>query len=287
MELKRYPDAKSFYARVEPFLLTREADHCLPIGLCSTMIAMPDFYPNPYLVAVEENDEVIAAVVMTPPYDPVLTSTDRPEALRLFVDDLVARYKTLGGALGPVNVVSEFVRLWQAATGQPYRVEIHERIFQLTKVNPVTGVPGFLRRAEPRDRDLLIQWREAFGLEALGVVDLPRVVKAVDENLKGTPGRGDYLWEDSQPVSLAAYAGPTPNGIRIGPVYTPPEFRGRGYASACVAGLSQLLLDEGRKYCFLFTDLSNPTSNHIYQVIGYEPVCDFDKYIFDPPLHRE
>ena len=73
------------------------------------------------------------------------------------------------------------------------------------------------------------------------------------------------------------------SGIRIGPVYTPPALRGRGYASACVARLSQDKLDEGRTFCFLYTDLSNPTSNHIYQEIGYEPVCDVADYRFTVP----
>ena len=80
---------------------------------------------------------------------------------------------------------------------------------------------------------------------------------------------------------MCGVGGPTPNGIRIGPVYTPPEFRGRGYASACVAAASQLQLDAGRRFCFLFADLSNPTSNHIYQEIGYEPVGDVDRYVFE------
>jgi predicted GNAT family acetyltransferase len=75
---------------------------------------------------------------------------------------------------------------------------------------------------------------------------------------------------------MVGSTGPTPNGIRIGPVYTPPELRGRGYASACTAAVSQLLLDEGRKFCFLYTDLANPTSNKIYQDIGYTAVCDAD-----------
>src|ERR671932_2648937 len=72
---------------------------------------------------------------------------------------------------------------------------------------------------------------------------------------------GYHVWHDGRPVSLAGYSGPTPNGIRVGPVYTPPEHRRRGYASACVAALSQLLLDGSRRFCFLFTDLANPTSN--------------------------
>jgi len=75
-------------------------------------------------------------------------------------------------------------------------------------------------------------------------------------------------------VSMASFGGVTPNGVRIGPVYTPPELRGRGYASALVAGTSQQLLDGGKRFCFLFTDLANPTSNGVYQRLGYRPVED-------------
>jgi predicted GNAT family acetyltransferase len=91
-----------------------------------------------------------------------------------------------------------------------------------------------------------------------------------------------YLWEvEGERVALAAYVGPTPNGIRINTVYTPPERRRRGYASSLVADLSQLQLDRGRRFCFLFTDLSNPTSNKIYQNIGYRPVCDVEEITFE------
>jgi uncharacterized protein len=64
-------------------------------------------------------------------------------------------------------------------------------------------------------------------------------------------------------------------------VYTPPEHRRKGYASACVATLSQTLLNQGYKYCFLFTDLANPTSNHIYEAIGYQSVGDLSDYSFE------
>jgi predicted GNAT family acetyltransferase len=81
-------------------------------------------------------------------------------------------------------------------------------------------------------------------------------------------------------VSWAGAGGRTPHGTRIGPVYTPPEHRRRGYAGALVAATSQAQLDEGLEFCFLFTDLANPTSNHVYQAIGYEPVTDIDVYVF-------
>ena len=90
-----------------------------------------------------------------------------------------------------------------------------------------------------------------------------------------------YLWlDDGRPVSLTGVGGLTPHGIRVGPVYTPPELRGRGYASNLVAAASQLQLETGRTFVFLFTDLTNPTANRIYQAIGYEPVIDFVEWDF-------
>jgi predicted GNAT family acetyltransferase len=91
---------------------------------------------------------------------------------------------------------------------------------------------------------------------------------------------GFAFWEDGEPVCLVGYTGPTPNGIRIGPVYTPPRHRRKGYASAATAVLSRQLIDEGRRFCVLFADLDNPTSNHIYQQIGYQPVADVAIYTF-------
>ena len=80
---------------------------------------------------------------------------------------------------------------------------------------------------------------------------------------------------------MTGFSGPTPNGIRIGAVFTPPDLRRRGYASACVAAVSQSVLDAGRKFCFLYADIANPTSNHIYQEIGYQPVCDGEVLRFE------
>ena len=149
----------------------------------------------------------------------------------------------------------------------------------LRSVIPPRPAPGTMRTAEPSDHGLLVEWLMAFWGEVHGdhnAVNAPRVA---DRWLR-SPERTMYLWEHSGTVSMCGVSGRTPNGIRIGPVYTPPEHRGRGYASSCVAAASQLQLDRGRRFCFLFTDLANPTSNHIYQAIGYRPVCDVDEYHF-------
>jgi predicted GNAT family acetyltransferase len=93
---------------------------------------------------------------------------------------------------------------------------------------------------------------------------------------------GVFIWQDQQPVSLVNASGPAGRVARVGPVYTPPEFRRRGYAGAAVGAISRLLLDRGHPLCCLYTDRSNPTSNHIYQEVGYVPVCEVEEYWLQP-----
>ena len=135
--------------------------------------------------------------------------------------------------------------------------------------------------ARPEHHRLLSDWIEAFHDEAS--ISNPRQDYATmaDRWIRRL-GRTVYLWADGgRPVSMTGVGGLTPNGIRVGPVYTPPEERGRGYASNLVAQASQAQLDAGRTFVFLFTDLANPTSNKIYQAIGYEPVNDVDEWEFE------
>ncbi len=283
MQLTRFGNAEDFYQRVESFLVAHEAEHCLILGLCSTLIRQPGYYQNPYLALVEEGETVLAAALMTPPHNLTLSLTQHSEVFRLFADDLYTDFKTLPGVSGAPEICRGFAEEWQKISGQTSRLSMEERVYRLDKVNPVTGVAGHFRRATEADRALLMKWIIAFEKEAFGsvVTDEANREKTVNAMLT-SPIRGAYFWEDGEQVSFSAYGNPTPHGVRIGPVYTPPEYRGRGYASACVAALSQYLLDSGRKFVTLFTDLANPTSNHIYQAVGYNPVIDFDVLEFEP-----
>jgi predicted GNAT family acetyltransferase len=273
-------DAGEFYRRAGDFLCEYEAHHNLILGLAANMVREPGRVENPYLATVEDNGRVIAAALRTPPYNLVL-SLAPPEAIPIIAKDAVEMQPDLPGILGPSEESRAFAEEWRRLTGQDYRPGMMQRIYQLEEVAPVAGVPGELRAATRRDRDLLARWLAAFGEEALGEEpDLERG-RAVAERFLAGGASGLVLWEvGGEPVSMAGYGGPTPNGVHVSAVYTPPELRKRGYASACVAALSRRLLDEGRKYCFLFTDLSNPTSNHIYTELGYRPVCDVDEYRF-------
>jgi hypothetical protein len=284
MQLTRFESPEAFNQWVEPFLLAHEAEHSLILGLCLTLIRQPGYYQNPYLALVQEGETILAAALMTPPHRLTLSLTRHSEVFPLFADDIYRDFKTLPGVSSAPELCRAFAEEWRRVSGQDYQLSIAERLYRLDKVNPITGVPGHFRRAVETDRSLLLEWMAAFEKDAFGAVEtdaagLQRLVNA----MLTSPIRGAYLWEDGVPVSFSGYGNPTLNGVRIGPVYTPPEYRGRGYASACVAALSQHLLDSGRKFVTLFTDLANPTSNHIYQAIGYNPVLDFDVLDFDMP----
>lgn len=153
------------------------------------------------------------------------------------------------------------------------------RIHQLHTVQNVPKSKGYLRRALGRnsDRDLLIKWYKEFDTEAMvNMGGTPESIeKIVNHHLQQNTA---YIWEDEVPVSMLFCAGSTPNSKRIGPVYTPPEYRQRGYATTSVAELTQRLLTGDGQFCCLFTNLANPTSNKIYRQIGYLPVADWHEY---------
>jgi len=284
LRLTRPADVDVFEALAGPFLTAREAEHNLMLGICTNLKSRPYGTLPPYFAVVREGDRVVAAALRTPPFNLVLSAVDEPAALPLLADDVLQVYLDLPGVLGEKEDAHDFVELWQARTGTTAQIKTAERNFQCTRVIPARPVGGRLRDAATTDRDTIARWLVAFAREALGEdADIAQGAAVADGWLEARERRL-FFWEDSgQTVSMCGASGETPNGIRIGAVYTSPEFRGRGYASACVAAVTQAQFDRGRRFCFLFTDLANPTSNKIYRDIGYESVCDVDEYRFDSP----
>jgi len=187
------------------------------------------------------------------------------------------------GVVAAVPEVDEFTAHWCAAHGGRPRVEIEQGVFALETVTELSRAHGSMRRADDGDRGLLERWLRDFGSEALPdeLHDDEQIRRLIDQRLHAEPG-GFFIWSDAaEPVSLAGAGSRTPNGIRIGPVYTPPPLRGRGYATSLVAELSQLLLDRGLRFCFLYTNLANPTANAIYERIGYVRVCTSRQVAFE------
>ncbi len=274
-----WSDPVAFAERVLPFLLRHEAANCLPIGLLGSDLVLNG---GAFLVTVEAGSDLAGVAMMTPPWNLIVTAGTDPACLPALLDHAMDTEFSIPGVTGPTALSGVFARLWSERSGRGVHRQVAERIYELRAVTPVEGIPGQLRAAVETDRTLLVEWTVAFLDEAIGPADQARAAQMVDDALRPSPeGRRLFLWEDAGTVvSMVGVAGRTPTGIRVGPVYTPPEHRRRGYASGAVATLSQDMLDSGRGACFLFTDLANPTSNHIYQAIGYRPVIDVDLYVF-------
>jgi predicted GNAT family acetyltransferase len=203
------------------------------------------------------------------------------DAVQAVVDELVTERPDLIGVIGVLSTAAAFAECWQQATGATATPGVDQRLYSLTDVIPAVGVPGRARPAAPADRHLLIDWSQAFHDEAVPDHPHENLADIVDRRI----GDGTYvIWEvDGLAVSFAGVSLPSAGVSRIGPVYTPPAERRHGYASAVTAAASRRALDGGAAHCMLYTDLANPTSNAIYQALGYRPVCDAREYVFSYP----
>ena len=284
VQVERFSDAQSFLDAAGPFLADREAEHNLLFGIAANLITDPDrpMTAPPYFAALRRDDEVVAAALMTPPFNVVVSCIDEPDAIPALAADLDRGRFPVPGITAPVEVARAFSERWAERHGVMVERTMAERIYRVERVARPDDVPGSIRTATADDRDLLVAWVRDFLREAVHRTDDGETQAVVDSALR-TGARTFYLWEhDGRPVSLAGVTGPTPNGIRVGPVYTPPPDRGHGFASAVTAAASQQQLDQGRRFVFLFTDITNTTSNKIYQAIGYEPVIEIDQWSFEP-----
>lgn len=230
--------------------------------------------------AVREGDTVVGVAMRTAPFAPYwLYVLPMPEtAARALAREVLERgeaVRAVNGALvASGHVADEIAR----ATGGTASVHEHMRLWEVADVVAPAQPSGRLRPARAEDGDLAVRWWDAFAADAAEQagsepleegepMEADEMARRIDEGLV-------WLWEDEgRVVHLTAHNPPSFGVARIGPVYTPREARGHGYASATVAAVSQRLLDEGVRAC-LFTDQANPTSNKIYEAIGFRRVED-------------
>jgi GNAT superfamily N-acetyltransferase len=214
----------------------------------------------------EAPDSAVAGVlVRTPPW-PLIVSAVPPEAIESLVD-IVLSMGCYNAERGLADALAGHIR---ARTGTSPDLGRQTRLYRLDGLTPPDPAPaGQARVAVPSDRELLISWYLAFGDE-IGE-DRAAAAEGIDDRLSYG---GMLLWEDGgTAVCMAGRSRPQAGMVRVGPVYTPPDLRRRGYAAALTAEISRQSLELVAEV-LLFTDLANPTSNAIYQRIGYRPIED-------------
>jgi predicted GNAT family acetyltransferase len=278
-------DAATFLARGAPVLGRDPAANNLPLGIAQQLIDRPGTYASASFWVAERDGEVIGAAMRTPPYPLILAepADHGNEVVHAYVAALAQMEPSLPGVTANEPWATRFAQAWTAATGRQWRLGVGQGVYALTSVRPPRPTPGSARVATTDDRALLRHWMDAFAAEALQAMprDAGDMQRSIDARVGADATGGFTLWElDGRPVSLTGWM-PVAGGARIGPVYTPPEQRGHGYASNLVADVSAEMLERGAAACFLYTDLGNPTSNAIYRRIGYEQVAESSMILFD------
>ncbi|HZD80449.1 MAG TPA: GNAT family N-acetyltransferase [Actinomycetota bacterium] len=282
MRVVRTDDVTAFLDLAGPLLRRDEARNNLVLGLVASIVADPR--------AHEEHDAWIAldpgpvaAAIRTPPRQLLVADAAEPSAIEPLVHAIAEDAPTLPGATGNRPTIDDFGQAWTRTTGRVARVGSDLTVFALRRVAEVHRAPGSMRAAVREDRDLLVAWLREFTAEA----PLPDEIVAneLETFLEGrleARNAGYRLWEaDSRPVSLAGFIGPRQDGARIGPVYTPSEHRGAGYARSLLAELARELLDRGYHACYLASDDDNRAATALYTSVGFEPVAHAAMIVFE------
>ncbi|MFI7098932.1 GNAT family N-acetyltransferase [Streptomyces sp. NPDC050161] len=267
-------DPEAFDAAAGGFLRARPVDHTVLLSVAAALRASgADRYgdePPRYGWWWRPGGGVGGAFLWTPPR-PVLLSPMPDGAAAALADALTRERCRVPGVNAGRSVAESFAAAWRRQHGGTAHPARHHRLYRLGALCPPDPAPpGTARWARPADRELLVSWFADFAAAIGGPP--PRNTRPVDDRIAG--GRC-LLWEDGgRPVAMASRTATVSGATRIAPVYTPPGLRGRGYAGAVTAALSQRARDAGVGTVLLFTDLANPTSNALYRRLGYRPVHD-------------
>ncbi|NUQ99048.1 MAG: GNAT family N-acetyltransferase [Streptomyces sp.] len=274
-------DLDTFLTRAGGFLRSRPALHTVPLTVTEGLRTRgPRYYgaEAPYFGVLESEGAVRAVYFRTPPYRLSVTSLTPEEA-----DSLAAHLASVGrpvpGVMGERSTAEALARSWERHTGATTTLHQRERLYRLgTLTVPQPAPAGRARIAGAADREQLVRWYGEF-MQAIGESGAQPAEGWADARISYG---GTTFWEapDGTPVAMAGVTPMVAGQIRVAPVYTPAPLRGRGYAGAVTAEVSRVALAAGAAEVLLFTDLANPTSNALYQRIGYRPVADFAVYDF-------
>jgi predicted GNAT family acetyltransferase len=268
MEVRFHESSEEFRAVAEPFYGRDPVGHTIELTVLRG--ALPD---DSVLLTVWENSEIVGAALQTPPY-PLACNGIPARSIDVVAAEVARMHHELTGVRGSNQSAVAYADAWRTITGRVGSVTAEERLYRLGRLAPPSGVDGVSRAATDDDRAVLVDWVEQFFVETFSH---SRDTQAGEGFVRTAKDKGDrfLLWiVDGRPVSMAMLRAPAAGVSRIGPVFTPVDCRGHGYGSAITAAAAGLALRTGVDDVVLFADLANPTSNGIYQRIGFEPVVD-------------
>ena len=271
-------DAGKYLDHVGMFLRRRPVEHSVLLSTAAARVGQKVAGAGSNLwLWVEDDEEVVATAQHTPPHG-AYVSIGPAQAMRTLARALWRLLPGLPGVTGLDTAPQEFANEWARLGGPQTTPGMRMGLYAADDVSIPVGIAGRLRLANDDDASLLRGWTNEFAAEA-------GATSAADDEVGPRIHQGLlFVWEvDGALVSMAAVSVAQGGVSRVQLVYTPPEQRRRGFASACVASLTARELATPGRTCMLFTDLANPTSNGIYQAVGYRRVGDAVMLRFDAP----
>lgn len=273
------PELGAFDERVRPLLEAHIENNVVATVLMGTLQGQFQASAPLLAVGVDGAGTVAAAAMRTAPWPMLCTPVDPGDAASLI--DLWLRHDPdLPGVNALLDTARAIAGAWARRTGGTDRCRIAMAMHSLRSVvDPPQPGPGELVTATVADRDLAVAWWNAF-VDDSHVIDAGPDSRAAQVDFR-IGARHLFLWQDEgRPVSMVSTNPEVAGVVRIGPVYTPPEARRRGYASSAVAAVSRHALEAGADTCMLYTDLANPTSNKIYADVGYRRIAEWEERVF-------
>lgn len=272
--------AQKFLDIVGNQLLADEIRHGLTFGIAENISKDTHLYgsDDPWFILIENSGKISATAMRTPPHRAILThhSGDVESVAAELALAIQAIDPAVSGIVGTKEITEAFTQKWCGSSGQKVTDMMAQRIYQLTELIEPKWADGAFRQANLDDEEIVLAWIKSFHEEAVGdVFSTSHYQRYRKRILEGEI----YLWDNNGPTSMAIKTRPIRSSISVGGVYTPPDKRQLGYATSCVAALCRELLTEYR-FCVLYTDLSNPTSNSIYKKMGFKEYCDSVQYSY-------
>lgn len=264
-------NAAIFLEKNNEHLYSREAEYSLMLGL-TELKTKTESVDNYTYITILKNGNPIGAAVNTEKAL-IVTALQEPWILKLAQQIQKMGFSPLA-TVGPAHSSEFLARIWSKLNHQKYKLGMGQKIYKLDQVIFPEKVSGELKLAQVEHHSILADWISEFYKESLPH-DKASPEKIIELAKNKIEKKEAYIWINSsgQPISMNLVGRPTTDGISVSGVYTPKSFRRRGFASALVAATSQQMLDQGKKFCVLYTDTSNPTSNKIYQQIGYKEIA--------------
>jgi RimJ/RimL family protein N-acetyltransferase len=224
-------------------------------------------------------NKISGAFVQTRAQNGIITDCGKIAATEM-AQFLIESKFPIGGIVGPTEAANYFKESVTDALGGTFVTAMDHKVLKLESVKWPPDCDGRPVVATLDEQSLVFDWLKQFMQEASPLESFDQVFWK--EKLKERIGLKEiYLWKhNGQFVSCCQIGQRTKNGIRISFVFTPKDFRGKGFASNLVAFVSQDQLNRGFQFCSLYTNAENLTSNKIYQEIGYKIVSDSVFYVF-------